>query len=204
MCLLQAAAVCLLTCHALAAQQKPARNAPARQRPSSVLDSGTVVDNVYRNGSVGCTYKIPFGWVDRTAQMREDPKDAPKGQVLLAIFERPPEAVGESVNSAVTIAVESMASYPGLKTAADFFGPVMELTESMGLKAMSEPYELTIGSRQLVRGDFKKDIGTLTMYWTTMAMVVRGQVVSFTFVASREDEMEDLVGRLSLASGKVK
>lgn len=173
-----------------------------KQSTSGVL-MGSVANGVYRNAALSLSYKIHFGWVDRTTEMRGDPKDAADtsgGTVLLAIFERPPEAIGETVNSAVTIAAESASAYPGLKTAADYFGPVSELTNKMELKALNDPYEITIAGRQLVREDFKKEIGTLTMYWTSLAVLAKGQVVSFTFVASSEPEMEELIGRLSFAA----
>ena len=48
------------------------------------------------------------------------------GRVLLAAFSRPPEARGEDVNSSILIAAESVAAYPGLKDAAQYFGPVAE------------------------------------------------------------------------------
>jgi hypothetical protein len=156
--------------------------------------------NVYRNPALGLTYKVRYGWVDRTSQMAGDDKDA--GKVLLAVFERPPEAIGDTINSAVTIASENISTYPGLKTAADYFGPVTELTKGMDLKPVNPPYEVIIGSRHLVRVDFKKEIGSLTMYWTSLAMLVKGQVVSFTLVGSSEDEIEDLAGRISFAPAK--
>jgi hypothetical protein len=152
--------------------------------------------NVYRNASLGLTYKVRYGWVDRTSQMAGDDK---AGKVLLAVFERPPEAIGDTINSAVTIASENISAYPGLKTAADYFGPVTELTKGLDLEAVNPPYEVTVGGRRLVRADFKKEIGALTMYWTSLAMIVKDQVVSFTLVGSNEDEIEDLAGRISFA-----
>src|SRR5882672_3058968 len=126
-----ALAIWVVAFQVLIAQQAPPAKPAVRQRPS-LLDQGTLADNVYRNSSLGFTYKFRFGWVDRTTQMRSDPDEARGGQVLLAVFERPPEVAGESVNSAVTIAAENVSSYPGLKTAADYFGPVTELTSGMG------------------------------------------------------------------------
>jgi len=34
-------------------------------------DPGELSGSVYRNASFGFTYKMPYGWVDRTAEMRE-------------------------------------------------------------------------------------------------------------------------------------
>jgi hypothetical protein len=43
-------------------------------------------------------------------------------------------------------------------------------------------------------------MGQTTMYWTSLAMLARGHLLLFTFVGSSEDEVDQLVGRLSFAS----
>ena len=87
----------------------------------------------------------------RTKCRRDDsgsqPKD-PKAQVLLAVFERPPEAMGDTVNSAVVIASESEKSYPGLKSAVDYFGPLEEVTKSKGFQVTNQPYEFSVGAKK--------------------------------------------------------
>src|SRR5207248_2234889 len=161
-----------------------------------------------------------FGWVDRTADMQQDESlpdqvanesskptnsgsDEPKSassesaKTLLAIFERPPGAPGETINSAVVIAAEPLANYHGLKTAADYFGPIMELAEQRGFKAESDPYTFSVGTKQLVRGDFSKPRGSLTMWQSSLVMIEKGYVVSFTFLGGSEDEVEELVENLS-------
>src|SRR5690349_9732996 len=87
----------------------PARQSSARPGVKSSVkgkvstpDPGAVIAGTYRNIFFGFSYKIPFGWVERTEDMREE-SDAGKSQVLLAVFERPPEATGATVNSAVVI-----------------------------------------------------------------------------------------------------
>jgi hypothetical protein len=159
----------------------------------------------------GFTYKIPFGWVDRTDEMGNE-SDSPaaeannsgtqptKSETLLAIFERPPGAPGETINSAVVIATEPLANYHRVKTAADYFGPIMELAEQRGFKVVNEPDAYSVGPRQLVRGDFSKPRGTLTMWQSSLVMIEKGYVVSFTFLGDSEDEVEELVGNLSFAS----
>src|SRR5215470_2161522 len=87
------------------AQPEPAKPAVPAARPSA--DS-----QLYRNPTFGFRFRIPYGWVDRTRDLQEG-SEPQKGEVLLAIFERPPQAAGETINSAVVIATESAASYPG-------------------------------------------------------------------------------------------
>lgn len=179
-------------------------NAQASSKPrahlASTPDPGSVTEGVYRNAFFGFSCKIPFGWVERTAQMQEGSEPG-KSLLLLSVFERPPEAKGDTVNSAVIIAAESVASYPGLKSAGDYFGPLTELTTSKGFKVVNEPYEVPVGSKQLVRSDFSKDMGPLTMYQASLAALERGYVLSFTFLGGNEDEVDQLIEGLSFSGG---
>jgi hypothetical protein len=175
------------------AQQSPTPPSPAAKPHSDTADSGTLTDGIYRNASFGFTYKLPFGWVDRTQQMRDDSAGSGKSQVLLAAFERPPEATGNTVNSAVIIAAESISSYPGLKSAAQYFGPLAELTTAKGFKVVNEPYEFPVDAKPIVREDFSKSRAALTMHQSSLAMLQKGYVLSFTFIAGSEDEVNGLI-----------
>jgi hypothetical protein len=190
---------------------------------------GPISDGVLKCPRFGFTYKTLFGWVDRTDDMQSDAEaeqkdaaqkgagqqeaatqasgDAGKSQgnkpeTLLAMFERPPGAVGDTINSAVVIVAESLADYHGIKTAADYFGPIMELNEQRGFKVENEPYAVSIGTRKLVRGDFSKDRdrGKVTMWQSSLVMIEKGYIVSFTFAGGSEEEVESLIGNLSFGT----
>jgi hypothetical protein len=203
-------------------------SAPTAKRPASASASGSASSatlpgnseedpQLYRNATFGFRYKIPYGWVDRTVIMQPGATQnsttqsdtAQKGNqadneagLLLAVFERPPEATGDTVNSAVVIASESAASYPGLKKAEDYVGPLTELAAAKGLKPEGEPYELEVESRQLLRADFLKALAAgasgdkLTMRQCTLVLLAKGRIVSFTFIAGSEDELDDLMDGL--------
>jgi hypothetical protein len=178
----------------------------------SPLDSGTVSNSVYRNPAFGFMCRIPAAWVLRTEEMnaRDDENaNADKaasagkaGRVLLAAFSRPPEARAEDINSSILIAAESVTAYPGLKDAAQYFGPVSEVAKAQGFEVVEEPYEFAIGTKKMVRGDFQKDVGSRVMRQSTLVMLARGYAVSFTFIGGTEDEVEELVGGLSFAATK--
>jgi hypothetical protein len=152
---------------------------------------------VYRNADFGFSYHLPYGWADRTKDMQPEASDPTKSQLLLAVFERPPEVTGDTVNSAVIITAEKAAAYPGLKTALDYMGPLTELTASKGFKVTQEPYQFPVGTKQLVRGDFAKDLGKLTMLQSSLVLLHKGSVVSFTFIGGSDDEVEELIEKLA-------
>jgi hypothetical protein len=170
---------------------------------------------VYRNTTFAFRFQIPYGWVDRTKDMREqeatDKRDAKekatnlgKGEVLLAVFERPPEAAAKTINSAVVIAAENAAAYPGLKKAEDYLGPLTELTTSKGFKAEGDPSVVEIDARQLVRADFTKPLNDkLTMRQATLVLLTHGQIVSFTFITGSEDELDDLIDALHFGAARL-
>ena len=78
------------------------------------------------------------------------------------------------------------------------------ITKAQGLEMDDEPYEFVVGTKTLVRGDFQKDVGTRVMRQSTLVMLARGYVVSFTFIGGTEDEVEELVQGLSFAMPRAK
>jgi hypothetical protein len=179
-------------------RQSSSKSSPKSSAPGKAPDLGAVTDSTYRNTFFGFSYKIPFGWVERTEDMRDDAEEG-KSLVLLAVFERPPEATGNTVNSAVVIAAENVSSYPGLKTAADYFGPLTEVTLAKGFKVVNEPFDFSGGANRLVRGDFSKEVGTLTMHQSSVVLLKKGYVVSFTVIGGSEDEVDGLLEKLSFS-----
>ncbi len=187
----------------------PAKAVRKPAASNSALDIGTASNGVYRNKSLGLSCKIPAAWVLRTEEMNardaaEDGSESPSpaktassGRVLLAAFSRPPEARAEDVNASIVIAAESVTTYPGLKEAAQYFGPLSEVAKAQGFAVVEEPYEFTVGTRTLARGDFQKDVGSCVMRQSTLVMLARGWAVSITFIGGTEDEVEELVGGLS-------
>jgi len=160
---------------------------------SATVAPGEITNGIYKNDFFGFSYRIRYGWVDRTDEMREASTDPSKATVLLGIFERPPQAAGDTVNSSVVIAAESISSYPGLKNAAQYFGPIREVTEAKGMKAVHEPYEFPVDGKPIVRQDFIKQISGMGMHQSTLAMLLRGYVLSFTFIGSNDEEVQGMI-----------
>lgn len=181
----------------------PAKPSAKSGKPATRDDDA----QIYRNTSIGFRYRVPYGWVDRTKEMRAG-NDGEKADVLLAAFERPPETTGESINSAVVIASESATAYSGLKRAEDYLSPLTELAISKGFKAEGEPYSLEVESRQLLRADFIKTLAAetasekLTMHQCTLVLLAKGQILSFTFIAGSDDELDELMDGLHFTAAK--
>ena len=204
---LPAIALSLLFTAALWAQVPAASSSkPLAHSKAPVADAGALSDGVYRNPYFGFSCKLPYGWVDRTREMQDDSpdasNDASKSLLLLAIFERPPEATGETINSAVVIAAERLSAYSSVKAAADYFGQITELAAAKGFHTENDPHDFSLGTTHLVRGDFSKARGTLTMRQSSLVMVEKGYVISFTFIGGSEDEISELIEKLSFGAKK--
>jgi hypothetical protein len=194
----RAAATVVFTLGLTLAAQTQHKIIPPPPKPPAVTED----PQLYRNPKFGFRYQIPYGWVDRTQEMQEG-SEAGKSALLLAVFARPPGATGDTINSAVVIAHESAVSYPGLKKAEDYVGPLTELATAKGFKAEGEPYALEVESRQLLRADFVKTLNDkLTMRQCTLVLLAEGQIVSFTFIAGSEDELDDLMDSLHFGAAK--
>jgi hypothetical protein len=192
------AVVALGLASAAQAQTKAAPVAKPPAKPTTRSDDA----QLYRNPTFAFRYQIPYGWVDRTTEMKQG-NESSNAEVLLAVFERPPEAAGDTINSAVVIASESAASYPGVKRAEDYLGPLTELATAKGFKAEGEPYGIDVEMRHLLRADFSKPRGEkLTMRQCTLVLLAKGQIVSFTFIAGSEDELDDLMDGLHFSAAK--
>ena len=168
---------------------------PARPRSAEPANP-----QVYRNPDSGFCYTIPFRWVDRTKEMASDDPDArkPHSKVLLAIFERPPQAPNRDINPTVVIASEPISAYQGLKSAADYFGPLAEVASSHGMRMEGGPYQVVINNRRLARGDFTKQMNGTTVRQSTLVLLDRNSVLSFTFIAEDDEHVNSLIAQLRL------
>ena len=198
----------------VAAQDSSSSAAPKHSKKAatpveSTLDSGSIANSIYRNKMLGFSCKIPAGWVLRTDEMNSSEEDgaekaksaqASGAKVLLAAFSRPPEARAEDVNAAILIAGEPAATYPGLNDAAQYFGPLTEVAKAQGFAVDEEPYEIAVGTKTLVRGDFHKDVGSRVMHQSTLALLSHGYAISITIIAGTEDDVEELIDGLTFSS----
>jgi len=213
--LLCSALLAALTLPAISAQDTSSSSTPKHTRKStdSTLDPGTITNSIYRNKPLALACKIPEGWVLRTDEMNtpqepqveadksaQSPASSAGAKVLLAAFSRPPEARADDVNSSILIAAEPTASYPGLKDAAQYFGPLTEVAKAQGFTIDEDPYEIALGTKTLVRGDFHKDVGSRVMHQSTLAMLSHGYAVSITIIAGTEDDVEELIDGLTFSS----
>jgi hypothetical protein len=185
-----------------AAAEPSARNT-AKSHTHGSPDAGSISGGVYHNSFFAFDYAIPYGWVDRTKEMSEDSEPG-KSMALLSLFERPPEATEGTVDPAVVIAAESVTAYPGLTDAAQYFGPLTEVTLEGGFEVAGGPYEVMVGKMSLQRGDYTKKLGAQTMYQASLVTLSKGFIVSFTLIGASKAEVDRLIENLSFGTKKAR
>jgi hypothetical protein len=165
------------------------------------------------------SYRVPFGWVDRTQDMQNiaplEPHPAREssqksqndgaqtespGKTLLAVFERPPGTPGDAVNPTVVIAAEDRASYPQVKAPVDYLGAIAEIAERRGLKMSGDPYAFPVGAKQLARADFVGSSEKTAVRQTSLVLFEKGYILSFTFLSAGDEEIDSLIANLAFTA----
>jgi len=73
------------------------------------------------------------------------------------------------------------------------------VAKAQGFTMDEDPYDIAIGNKTLVRGDFHKDVGSRVMRQSTLAMLAHGYAISITVIGGTDDEVEDLVDGISFS-----
>ena len=179
------------------------------------IDAGSVSKQRLPQCHLRFTCKIPAGWVLRTDEMNaRDPDDETRDaarsidSTTTVAFSSPPsrahpKLTAKTSNSSILIAAESAASYPGLKDAAQYFGPISEKSpKPRDSKWSMNPTNLPWARKPWSARDFQKDVGSRVMRQSTLVLLAHGYALSFTFIGGTEDEVEDLVQMLSSLRAK--
>ncbi|HXZ40007.1 MAG TPA: hypothetical protein VEG68_04655, partial [Terriglobales bacterium] len=69
-----------------------------------------------------------------------------------------------------------------------------------GLKPVNEPYEFPVDGKPIVRQDFIKQISNIGMHQSTLAMLIKGYVLSFTFIGNSDEEVQGLIEWLKIGT----
>ncbi len=168
---------------------------PTRKGTPARPDEGGVAGGVYTEKFFNLSCTIPQGWLVKTASMRESLPADENSVLLLSAFAKDAPAPRE-VNSSLTITAESLAAYPEVKTAADYFDSLTELVRSKGFTVLNEPAEIEVGGITFVRGDFQKDQADGSTYQATMVAIRNGYILAVTAISGKDEDLTPLLNRV--------
>ncbi len=173
------------------------KTAPKSQRrgDQSHPDEGSVSGNTYTEKFFNLSCTIPAGWVIKTAAMREGLAGQGSSMLLLSTFAKDSPSAGE-VNASLTITAESLAAYPDVKTASDYFSVISELARSKGFTVLNEPAEIDIGGVTFLRGDFQKEEEGKPTYQASMVTIRNGYALAATAISGNDEDLTPLLNRV--------
>ena len=62
------------------------------------------------------------------------------------------------------------------------------------------PYEFPVDGKPVVRRDYMKQMGRVGMHQSTLAMLSKGYVLSFTFIGSSDEEVQERIEWLKIGT----
>jgi hypothetical protein len=176
------------------AQPKAAAKPKAAQgRP----DEGTLTSGAYSEKFFSLSYTVPEKWFVKTEEMRQGLAGQENAVLLLSVFAKDKPDSGR-ITSSVTISAESMASYPDVKSAEEYFDELSQVVTSKGFAVLNAPAAIEMGGVNFVRGDFQKQQGDTTAYQATMVALRKGHFLSVTAIAGNQEELTPLLNRVHI------
>ena len=172
------------------------------QRPMSNLvpNHGQLQDSVYSNSYFGMRYSLPAAqsWFvnDDALQQEATRPGKPAGYFLLTVLDR---HTGGALRERVAIAADETARYsPPLITPRGYVEKVTAALSKQGNRVLGKVVEVRINGRDFYRGNFREEDAEI--YKALVATEARGFILSWTFAASSEAGLEQIVGTLAQLS----
>jgi len=183
------------------------------------VDSGSVIDNLYRSDFFGFTYLFPKGWsvqgevtkkylmdVGRALVTGGDPTKTAvmdisekRSHQLLTVFEHP---VGTPVpfNPGLIVMTEDVSFAPGIQKGSDYLLNVKMGVEKRHpeLKILREPTEQSFGGKSFFRMDVSFEISTgATVFESYSSTILNGNALTFIFFGEKPERLQSLSDTLN-------
>lgn len=160
-------------------------------------DVGSVIGETYSERYFNLSCTIPQGWVVRTDPMKQGLVSDDNSILLLSTFAKQAPDVN-AINPSLTITAESLALYPQVRTAEDYFDNLAEIVTSKGFTVINAPAEIEVGGVTFLRGDFQKQDGTATVYQASMVAIRKGYALSVNAISGNEEQLTPLLNRVRI------
>jgi hypothetical protein len=159
--------------------------ASAEQEP----DSGSVLDNVYRNEFFGFTYTFPKGWMvsqDSRNSLERQPPAKPGVHILLFAFQH------HNFAEISTLIVRAVKLSSPDKNARQFLLDEYPAARARGAKPQGDPKELTSAGWQFFSAVFKAKVGGGTISEENIVTIQKGYALEFYFVTNQDKTLKAL------------
>lgn len=163
----------------------------------AIPDQGQFRGGTYTNAFFGIRYTLPKGeaWFVNAEMLQEDASTPNRltGQVHLTILDR--HTGGPIVERVVLMAVDENLYH--FNSPGDYVEKMTSALAKRGQTVTGPAVSVQFGGRQFYREDFSEDRPSIKLYKALVATEARSFLISWTFVASSKERLEQLVGTLS-------
>jgi len=169
--------------------QPQASLAPSPASAEEEPDSGSVLDNVYRNEFFGFAYTFPKGWMvsqDHRNSHEGQPPAKPGVHILLFAF---PHHNFPEISALMVRAVK--LSSPDMN-ARQFLLDEYQAARARGAKSQGDPRELTFAGWQFFSAVFKAKVGGGMISEENIVTIQKGYALEFYFTTNQDKTFKAL------------
>jgi len=153
-------------------------------------DSGSFVQNIYRNDFFGFSYTLPGEW----HKSRVAPAALPLGAYYLFIGDRD---TGHSLlNRVMVIADPESENSPGVSTQEYLSAYIRAQVRNASAEVIREPSSFVSGENNFYRADYKWLENGITVYSSMVCTTRNSYWLSWNFVAPSQRDLDDAVNTL--------
>lgn len=153
-------------------------------------DSGSFVQNTYRNDFFGFSYPLSGEW----AKSRVAAAPLPSGAYYLFIGDRD---TGHSLKNRVMVIADAESNYRSGLSAHEYVSAIIraQVTHA-NAEVIREPSSFVLGRGDFYRADYKRAEDGIPVYNSLVCIKRNGYWLSWNFVAPSKRELDDAVNTL--------
>jgi hypothetical protein len=157
-------------------------------------DSGSFVQNTYRNDFFGFSYALPGEW----HKSRVAPAALPSGAYYLFIGDR--DTWHSLLNRVMVVADPESENSPGVSTQEYLSAYIRAQVRNASAEVIREPSSFVSGENNFYRADYKWVQNGVTVYSSMVCAKRKSYWLSWNFVTPSQRDLDDAVNTLQLIS----
>jgi TonB family protein len=180
-------------------------------RPARTIlpNEGSFSDGRYSNRFFGFTYLVPQGWIyygpgamaeisntaaDELSSGDTAEREKANRTYMLLMLSRYPRGTKGKDTGIIMVSAVDLPESAKIVSGKDYLLSVRRMAEHFNgpLQFSGEPTEIQIAGRQFYRLDGRGGSPDGPLVHATLAIVLRGHVLSFSFTASKQSDLESL------------
>ena len=173
---------------------------PSGKTPNTAelkADAGTFVNNVYTNAYLKFSYTAPGeGWSLPPQRAKTEQSELPGQFQLLRVVRQT-----DTQRQLIQMRADDASFYhPRLTLEAWFKGALHSVTSHKEIQLVKDSYSVEYAGQPFYRADYKQNYGGILVYGSILGTEYNGFMLNWTFVATSEAALKELVESLRTLS----